>query len=97
MHDTFYFDSQLLLRTHTSPVQVRTMLKGKPPFTVLHTHWCPILLTEDVVACTFNHPQLRAAVEKTLLVGTSSPPSTVAVVGEVISLLLCQLLCQLLL
>ena len=37
MHDTFYFEpradgSRLLLRTHTSPVQVRTMEKGKPPF-----------------------------------------------------------------
>jgi phenylalanyl-tRNA synthetase alpha chain len=37
MHDTFYFEpkadgSRLLLRTHTSPVQVRTMENGKPPF-----------------------------------------------------------------
>ena len=34
MHDTFYLDKKkkFLLRTHTSPVQVRTMLKGKPPF-----------------------------------------------------------------
>ena len=37
MHDTFYFEpradgSRLLLRTHTSPVQVRTMERGKPPF-----------------------------------------------------------------
>jgi phenylalanyl-tRNA synthetase alpha chain len=37
MHDTFYFEpkadgSRLLLRTHTSPVQVRTMESGKPPF-----------------------------------------------------------------
>jgi len=29
MQDTFYFDETLLLRTHTSPVQVRTMLKKK--------------------------------------------------------------------
>ena len=26
---------ELLLRTHTSPVQVRTMLKGKPPFKII--------------------------------------------------------------
>ena len=34
MHDTFYLDQSkdLLLRTHTSPVQIRTMLKSKPPF-----------------------------------------------------------------
>lgn len=25
MHDTFYFDAHYLLRTHTSPVQIRTM------------------------------------------------------------------------
>ena len=34
MQDTFYLDhsKNLLLRTHTSPVQIRTMLKSKPPF-----------------------------------------------------------------
>ena len=38
MHDTFYFDEfdksqgQSVLRTHTSPVQVRTMEEGEPPF-----------------------------------------------------------------
>lgn len=34
MHDTFYFpgDEGLLLRTHTSPVQIRTMEAGAPPF-----------------------------------------------------------------
>ena len=32
MHDTFYVDNKKkLLRTHTSPVQVRCMLKEKPP------------------------------------------------------------------
>ena len=36
MHDTFYLDEkELLLRTHTSPVQVRTMLSGKPPFKII--------------------------------------------------------------
>ena len=37
MHDTFYLDEdkKFLLRTHTSPVQVRTMLKGKPPFKII--------------------------------------------------------------
>ncbi len=37
MHDTFYFDASTLLRTHTSPVQVRTMEQGKPPFRMI----CP--------------------------------------------------------
>jgi phenylalanyl-tRNA synthetase alpha chain len=40
MHDTFYFNpkadgSRLLLRTHTSPVQIRTMLAKKPPIRVM--------------------------------------------------------------
>ncbi len=37
MHDTFYLDKKKknLLRTHTSPVQVRTMKNGKPPFKII--------------------------------------------------------------
>jgi len=37
MHDTFYLDGnkEVLLRTHTSPVQIRTMLKDKPPFKII--------------------------------------------------------------
>ena len=37
MHDTFYLDQkkEKLLRTHTSPVQIRTMLKNKPPFKII--------------------------------------------------------------
>lgn len=31
MHDTFFISDQVLLRTHTSPVQVRLMEKQKPP------------------------------------------------------------------
>ena len=42
MHDTFFFNpkadgSRMLLRTHTSPVQVRTMLTERPPIRVI----CP--------------------------------------------------------
>src|SRR5215469_14398812 len=42
MHDTFFFPpkedgSRMLLRTHTSPVQVRTMLTKRPPIRVV----CP--------------------------------------------------------
>src|SRR5438270_2266381 len=40
MHDTFYFPlkpdgSRMLLRTHTSPVQIRTMMAQKPPIRVI--------------------------------------------------------------
>jgi phenylalanyl-tRNA synthetase alpha chain len=41
MHDTFYFDQtdgggrKMLLRTHTSPVQIRTMVAEKPPIYII--------------------------------------------------------------
>ena len=35
MHDTFYFDAHTLLRTHTSPVQVRVMESRTPPLRVI--------------------------------------------------------------
>ncbi len=42
MHDTFYFPNQMavdgkamLLRTHTSPVQIRTMMNQKPPIRII--------------------------------------------------------------
>lgn len=40
MHDTFYFNEKpggerLLLRTHTSPVQIRAMEKSKPPLRII--------------------------------------------------------------
>ncbi|SON54142.1 Phenylalanine-tRNA ligase alpha subunit [Hartmannibacter diazotrophicus] len=42
MHDTFFFNQKedgerLLLRTHTSPVQIRTMLSSQPPIRII----CP--------------------------------------------------------
>lgn len=35
MHDTFYFGDGQLLRTHTSPVQIRTMEKRTPPLRLI--------------------------------------------------------------
>lgn len=35
MHDTFYFDAHTLLRTHTSPVQIRVMENRQPPLRVI--------------------------------------------------------------
>ena len=35
MHDTFYFDAHTLLRTHTSPVQVRVMENRRPPLRII--------------------------------------------------------------
>ena len=37
MHDTFYFNANTLLRTHTSPVQIRTMETQEAPYRVI----CP--------------------------------------------------------
>ena len=37
MHDTFYFNAKTLLRTHTSPVQIRTMESQQAPYRVI----CP--------------------------------------------------------
>ena len=37
MHDTFYLDNGVLLRTHTSPVRVRTMERQGPPIRII----CP--------------------------------------------------------
>lgn len=37
MHDTFYVSPGTVLRTHTSPVQIRVMEDGKPPFRMI----CP--------------------------------------------------------
>ncbi|WNO55104.1 phenylalanine--tRNA ligase subunit alpha [Stakelama saccharophila] len=41
MHDTFYFpakesgEQKMLLRTHTSPVQIRTMMQSEPPIRII--------------------------------------------------------------
>lgn len=67
MHDTFYFDSGLLLRTHTSPVQIRTMKNTAPPLRMItpgrvyrcdsdHTHTPMFHQVEGLVvddSCTF--------------------------------------------
>lgn len=48
MQDTFYVSEDVVLRTHTSPVQVRTMLTQKPPIRMI----CPgrVYRTDDVDA-----------------------------------------------
>jgi len=48
MQDTFYVSEDIVLRTHTSPVQVRTMLTEKPPIRMI----CPgrVFRTDDVDA-----------------------------------------------
>jgi phenylalanyl-tRNA synthetase alpha chain len=40
MSDTFYIDENLLLRTQTSPVQIRTMKSAKPPIKIIAPGRC---------------------------------------------------------
>jgi phenylalanyl-tRNA synthetase alpha chain len=40
MQDTFYIDDEILLRTHTSPVQIRVMEKRKPPVRIIAPGRC---------------------------------------------------------
>ena len=46
MQDTFYVTEDIVLRTHTSPIQIRTMLKNDPPIRMI----CPgrVYRSEDV-------------------------------------------------
>lgn len=48
IQDTFYVSDDIVLRTHTSPMQVRTMLKHRPPIRII----CPgrVYRTDDVDA-----------------------------------------------
>ena len=57
MHDTFYLDEnkKLLLRTHTSPVQVRTMLNGKPPLKLLFLgELIVVIVIKHMLQCFIN-------------------------------------------
>lgn len=40
LHDTFYIQDNLLLRTHTTPVDIRVMEKQKPPLKVISAGRC---------------------------------------------------------
>ncbi len=40
MQDTFYISNEVVLRTHTSPVQIRTMLNNKPPIRIIAPGKC---------------------------------------------------------
>jgi len=40
MHDTFYLSPGVLLRSHTSPVQIRTMQENQPPIRIVAPGMC---------------------------------------------------------
>ena len=70
-HDTFFFNPDLMLRTHTSGVQIRTMENGQPPFrfialgvyivmtTTKHTHPCSIKWKVCWLMKTLTLPSLK--------------------------------------
>ena len=74
MHDTFFFQpkedgSRLLLRTHTSPVQVRTMEAQKPPIRVImpgRTYRCD----SDQTHTPMFHQVEGLVVDKSATIGT---------------------------
>ncbi len=74
MHDTFFFNpkadgERLLLRTHTSPVQVRTMQANKPPIRVIcpgRTYRCD----SDQTHTPMFHQVEGLVIDKTATIGT---------------------------
>lgn len=55
MSDTFYFSEDILLRTHTSPVEVRTMLSRETPFKVVIPGRCFRYDTPDATHSPMFH------------------------------------------
>jgi phenylalanyl-tRNA synthetase alpha chain len=55
MTDTFYIDDEILLRTQTSPVQARTLLKQKPPIKVISPGRCFRFDTPDATHSPMFH------------------------------------------
>jgi phenylalanyl-tRNA synthetase alpha chain len=55
MHDTFYVSDHHLLRTHTSPVQVRVMEKTRPPIAIISPGACFRSDTPDATHSPYFH------------------------------------------
>lgn len=55
MHDTFYLENGLLLRTHTSPVQIRVMESRQPPIRMIAPGRCYRKDTPDASHSPFFH------------------------------------------
>ncbi|MFA5634401.1 MAG: phenylalanine--tRNA ligase subunit alpha [Anaerovoracaceae bacterium] len=55
MTDTFYIDDDILLRTQTSPVQARTLLKQKPPIKIISPGRCFRFDTPDATHSPMFH------------------------------------------
>lgn len=55
MQDTFYFDPETLLRTHTSPVQIRTMMSQQPPVRMIAMGMCHRRDAQDASHSPYFH------------------------------------------
>lgn len=64
MQDTFYLHNELLLRTHTSPVQIRTMEKQQPPIRMLAPGRCFRKDTPDATHSPMFHQVEGLVVDK---------------------------------
>lgn len=68
LQDTFYLNNGLLLRTHTSPVQIRTMEKRKPPVRIIAPGRCFRKDTPDATHCPEFHQNEGLVVDKGITV-----------------------------
>ena len=85
MHDTFYVDEHTVLRTHTSPVQVRVMESGEPPIRIIcpgRVYRCDSDVTHTpmfhqveglVVDTDVSFPSLKGMIEQFLKVFFEQP------------------------
>jgi len=72
MHDTFYFDNGMLLRTHTSPVQIRVMKSQQPPIRTIacgRVYRCDSDLTHTPMFHLIQKPVLNILLNHTLRLG----------------------------
>ncbi len=75
--DTFWFTGDLLLRTQTSPVQIRAMLGNKPPLRIINPGRCYRRDTTDAPPSA-NFPQIEGLYVDTRPVSLADLKSTLA-------------------
>ncbi|MFZ5967984.1 MAG: phenylalanine--tRNA ligase subunit alpha [Bacillota bacterium] len=67
--DTFYISDDILLRTQTSPVQIRTMEKSKPPIRIISPGRCFRSDTPDATHSPMFHQVEGLVVDKNITLG----------------------------
>lgn len=69
MSDTFYISDQILLRTQTSPVQARTLLRQKPPIRIISPGRCFRCDTPDATHSPMFHQVEGLIVDREVTMG----------------------------